>query len=141
MIFLRFFAFLAGAMILLAPPLMLADVHTRNMSGWAVLRMLVVLAVVAGVFFYIAIVGPRMHRSRRRRTLGGALLVIPLLFGLVTLATRKEPQVLWASGTLMGLAIVLLIGFVFPPFMNGDKRRLRERERVEPTSQPLRGPG
>lgn len=140
MIFLRFLSFLAGAAILLAPPLMLADVHTRNMSGWAVLRMLIVLAVVAGVFFYIAIVGPRMHRSRRRRTLGGALLVIPLVFGLVTLATRKEAQVLWASGTLMGLAIVLLIGFVFPAFMNGDKRRLRERERLEPASQPLHGP-
>ena len=141
MIFLRFLSFLAGAAILLAPPLMLADVHTRNMSGWAVLRMLIVLAVVAGVFFYIAIVGPRMHRSRRRRTLGGALLVIPLVFGLVTLATRKEAQVLWASGTLMGLAIVLLIGFVFPPFMNGDKRRMRERERIEPASQPMHGPG
>lgn len=136
MIFLRFLSFLAGAAILLAPPLMLADVHTRNMSGWAVLRMLIVLAVVAGVFFYIAILGPRMHRSRRRRTLGGALLVIPLVFGLVTLATRKEAQVLWASGTLMGLAIVLLIGFVFPPFMYGDKRRMRERERIEPASRP-----
>jgi MFS family permease len=133
MIFMRFLAFMAGTMVLLAPPLMMADVHTRNMGGWAVLRGLLALAVVAGVFFYVAVQAPRIRRSRTRRVLGAMLLLIPALVGLVALCTRTEPQVLWGSGTMMGLSIMLFIGFVFP--VASDSRPMRKRERQEPVIQ------
>jgi MFS family permease len=132
MIFLRFLAFIAGTLILLAPPLVLADVHTRNLSGWAVLRTLLGLAVVAGIFFYVALLAPRMRSSRKRRIAGGLLLLIPAAVGLLTLCTRKEPQILWASGTLIGLAILMFIGLMVPLSADGGKRRMRKRERQEP---------
>lgn len=131
MIFLRFLAFLAGAMILVVPPLVMSDMGTRNMAGWAVLRDLFGLTVVASSYFFIALLGPRMRRSWLLRIIGGILLVIPMAGGLSLLFTHREAPILYASGVLIGSAVLLFIVFVFPA--TPDRRRpMRQRDSIEP---------
>lgn len=138
MIFLRFLAFLAGAMILVAPPLVMSDMSTRGLAGWSVIGALGGLAVVAGSYFFIALMGPRMRRSWLLRAVGGTLLLIPAAAGLTLLFTRREAPILYASGMLMGSAILLFITFVFPATPDRRQRPMRQRER-EPLEPRLQG--
>jgi hypothetical protein len=133
MIFLRFLAFLAGAMILVAPPLVMSDMGTRGMSGWPVLIALFGLGLVAGSYFFIALMGPRMRRSWFLRMVGGVLLAVPAAAGLMMLITRREPTILYASGMLMGSAVLLFITFVFPATPDRRQRPMRQREPLEPS--------
>lgn len=128
MIFLRFLAFLTGAMILMVPPLAMSDMSTGDLAGWWVARALFGLSVVAGSYFFIGFFGPRMRRSWLLRIVGGILLSIPAGGGLMLLVTRSEATILYASGLLMGSAILLFITFVFPATADRRQRPMRARE-------------
>lgn len=131
MIFLRFLAFLAGAMILVVPPLVMSDMGTRNMAGWAVLRDLFGLTLLAASYFFIALLAPRMRRSWLLRIVGGILLLLPAIAGLSLLFTHREAPILYAAGMLIGSAVLLFTVFVFPA--TPDRRRpMRQRDALEP---------
>jgi drug/metabolite transporter (DMT)-like permease len=135
MIFLRFLAFFAGALMLVAPPIVLSDVHTRGMPGWFVLAGLAGLAVMAGSFFYVALAARYMRRSAPLRTLGGALLAAPAAAGLAVFWTRTQPQLLWCAALLLSVTALLFICFVFPATSNRRQRPMRGRDRPDTAFQ------
>jgi hypothetical protein len=137
MIFLRLLAFLAGAMILVVPPLVMSDMGTRNMAGWAVLRDLFALTMVASSYFFIALLAPRMRRSWLLRIIGGVWLLLPMVGGLSLLFTRREAPILYASGILIGSAVLLFIVFVFPATPDPRQRPMRQRDATEPRKPRL----
>jgi uncharacterized membrane protein YdcZ (DUF606 family) len=132
MIFLRMLAVLAGSLILILPPLVLAQSEQSGLPAWVAVGGLAGLALVALSFFYIAVLGARMRRSGQLRTLGGLLLLIPAAAGATMLATRNDPQLLWASGALLAFTVTMFVSFVYPAAPEGGQRPMRRRERTEP---------
>lgn len=132
MIFLRLLAFVAAALVLIAPPLVAAGGDHAAMSGWVALGGLAGLALVALSFFYIAALGDRMRRSSNTRTLGGLLLLIPAAAGVAMLATRTDASLLWGSALLLSFTMMLFVTFVFPATSDRRQRPMRQRERHEP---------
>jgi hypothetical protein len=132
MIFLRFLSFLVSIGIPMALPLVLSDVGTRGMPGWPVLGGLFGLCLVSGSFLYIALLAPRMRRSRAVRFLGGLLLMLPAATSLAVLWTRSEEEMLWCGGLLFAVTVLMFISFVFPGIPDGRQRPMRKRERQEP---------
>lgn len=133
MIFLRLLALLAGSLVLILPPVLLADASHTGMPGWIVAGGLAGLALVALSYLYIAVLGDRMRRSGHARTLGGLLLLIPATGGIVVLATRTSAELLWASGTLVSFTVLLFLSFVYPAAPDRRQRPMRRRERSEPS--------
>jgi MFS family permease len=132
MIFLRMLALLAGGLVLILPPLLLADVGHAGMPGWIVAGGLAGLALVALSFLYVAVLGDRMRRSAYTRALGGLLLLIPAAAGIAMLATRTDAELLWGSAILVSFTVLLFISFVYPAAPDRRQRPMRRRERSEP---------
>jgi membrane protein implicated in regulation of membrane protease activity len=132
MIVLRLIALLAAGMVLIVPPLVATGVGHAAMPGWIAVSGLTGVALVALSFFYIAALGDRMRRSRPVRTLGGLLLLIPAAAGIAMLATRTDPDLLWAAGLLLSFTVMLFVSFVYPAVPERRQRRMRRRERSEP---------
>jgi len=133
MIFLRLLALLAGSLVLILPPIVVAGNAHPGMPGWIAVGGLAGLALIAASFLYIAALGDRMRRSPQARTLGGLLLMIPAVAAVTTLATRTDEALLWASGTLLSFTVLMFISFVFPVSTDRRQRPMRERERIEPS--------
>jgi hypothetical protein len=132
MIFLRLLALLAGGLVLILPPVVLAEHSHTGMPGWIAVGGLAGLALVALSYLYIAALGDRMRRSGHTRVLGGLLLMIPAAGGVTTLATRTDPVLLWGSGLLVSFTMLLFISFVYPASPDRRQRPMRRRERAEP---------
>jgi MFS family permease len=132
MIILRLLALLAGSLVLIVPPVVMADNSRSDMPGWTAAGSLAGLALVALSFLYIAAFGDRMRRSSHARTLGALLLLIPAVAGITMLATRTDPALLWCSGVLVSFTVLLFIGFVSRVVPDRRQRPMRERERIEP---------
>lgn len=133
MIALRLLAMLAAALVFILPPMLLADAGTGGMSGFAVAGDFIALVLVSASFLYVGLVGERMRRRRSNaeRRLGGLLLAVAMIVSLGLLVTRKDPLLLWSSGGLLGLSVLLFLSFVFPMIEPGQ-RPMRKRERTEP---------
>jgi hypothetical protein len=139
MMFLRLLSLLAGGLVLMVPPIMMFDGTTRGMPAWMAIAGLLVIALSAICFFYIAATGKQMRRSPgQARTLGGMLLTAPLFASLALLATRTDPVQLCATGVLLAFTILLAMSFVFAPTMGRRQRPMRERERHAATILQLR---
>jgi hypothetical protein len=132
MIFLRLLALLAGSLVLILPPIVVAGNAHPGMPGWIAVGGLAGLALVALSFLYIAALGDRMRRSVYVRALGGLLLLIPAAAAVTMLATRTDAALLWASGTLLSFTVLMFISFVFPVTPDRRQRPMRQRERLEP---------
>ncbi|CAH0155038.1 hypothetical protein SRABI118_00612 [Massilia sp. Bi118] len=132
MIFLRLLALLAGSLVLILPPIVVAGDAHPGMPGWIAVGGLAGLALVALSFLYIAALGDRMRRSAHARALGGLLLLIPASAAITMLATRTDEALLWASGTLLSFTVLMFISFVFPVTPDRRQRPMRQRERLEP---------
>ena len=128
MIALRLLALLAGAVVLVAPAVVLADA-SAGMPGTTVAAALLGVALVSASFIYIAMAGDRMRRNPRARMLGALLLAVPIAGSLMLMASHKEPTLLWASGSLLVFSLVLFLGFVFPA-VEHRQRPMRRRERM-----------
>ena len=132
MIFLRLLALLAGGLVLILPPMVVAGNSHPGLPAWVAVGGLAGLALVALSFLYIAALGGRMRRSSYTRVLGGLLLMIPAAGGITVLATRTDPALLWGSGLLVSLTMLLFITFVYPASGDRRQRPMRRRERTEP---------
>jgi hypothetical protein len=134
---LRLLALLAGPVALLAPPIMLSDAGTRDWSGPAVAAGVLGTAAVSATFIYVGVVGERMLRKEPQRLVGGLLLLIPMICGLILLASRKEAAQMIAGGIVLGFSLLLFLSFVFPA-MEPRSRPLRRRDRQDPGGLQLR---
>lgn len=132
MIPLRLLALLAGGLVLVLPPMVVAGHSLPDLPAWVAVGGLAGLALVALSFLYIAALGGRMRRSAHMRVLGGLLLMIPLAGGVTVLATRNDPALLWSSGLMVSFTVLLFISFVFPASVDRRQRPMRRRERTEP---------
>jgi peptidoglycan/LPS O-acetylase OafA/YrhL len=132
MIFLRLLALLAGGLVLILPPVLVAEHSHTGMPAWIAVGGLAGLALVALSYLYIAALGGRMRRSGHTRVLGGLLLLIPAVGGLTMLATRTDPTLLWGSALLVSFTMLLFISFVYPASPDRRQRPMRRRERTEP---------
>ena len=132
MMFLRLLALLAGSLVLILPPLVLAQSEQAGLPAWVAVGSLAGLALVALSFVYIAAVGDRMRRSGQLRTLGGLLLLIPAAAGATMLATRSDASLLWGSGALLAFTVMMFVSFVYPATPERRQRPMRRRERTEP---------
>ena len=133
MIVLRLIALLAGALILLVPPMVTPESGQAGMPGWLAVGGLAGLALVASSFFYIAVQGARMRRSGPLRVLGGVLLLIPAVAGAAVLATRTDEPLLWGAAGLLSITVMLFVSFVYPATRDRRQRPMRRHERKEPS--------
>jgi hypothetical protein len=131
MIALRFLSFLAGFLVLVFPAALVADSGLSGLPATTVAAGLIGMGLVSASFFYVGVTGGRMRRYPRERAVGGMLLAVPIIGSLVLMASRKDETLLWGSGALLFLSVVLFMSFVFPA---GERRQrpMRQRERQEP---------
>jgi hypothetical protein len=141
MIVLRLLALLAGGLVLILPPLVLAQSTQPGMPGWVAIGGLAGLALVALSFFYIGVLGDRMRRNGQLRTLGGLLLMIPAAAGATMLVTRNDPALLWGSGALLSFTVMMFVSFVFPASPGRRQRPMRPRRRKEPVLMTVQRSG
>jgi hypothetical protein len=138
MIALRMLSLLAGAAVLVVPPMLLGAPYEGELPPWVAVMGLVGLTVMAGSFFYVGVLGDRMRRPGHIRTLGGLLLMIPAVAAVTMLGTRNDPALLWCSGALLAFTVLLFISFVYPAAMDRRQRPMRLRERHEPVLSVVR---
>jgi len=129
MILQRFLSILAGALVLLAPPLFLFSGTSAPafFDGRTVLMMIAGLVLVASSFFFIGFAGGLMRRSTALRTLGAVLLAVPFTASVAVLWRATEPDLLWLSGLLLCFTVVLCVMVLFPDAGAGAQRSLRAR--------------
>lgn len=133
MIVLRLLSLLVGGLILVAPPLLVANgAKPEFFDGRTVLAAQAVALLAAAAFFYIGVLGERMRKSGAARALGALLLAVPFSGGLAVLLRTQDVDKLWLSGALVCLAAVLFVAFVFPVGGRGKHRPMRRREPREP---------
>lgn len=134
MILLRLLAVLLGGLLLLAPPLYLsADGPMRNPPDATTVALgCALVALLAGAFFYIAVYGHRMKRSKNLRIVGGALLAAPLITGVVMISATAALQSVYLSIAMFCLAAILFVSFVYPGERNRKHRPMRKRDIIEP---------
>lgn len=132
MILLRMLALVAGALVLIVPPMLVAQSSNTGMPAWVAVGGLAGLGLVAISYLYVAALAKRMRRSAHARMMGGLLLLIPIAVGVTTLATRTDPAMLWGSGVMLAFTVLLFLNFVYPAAPDRRQRPMRRRERSEP---------
>jgi hypothetical protein len=132
MIFLRMLALLAGSLVLILPPLVMAQTSQPELPPLLAFGGLAGLGLVAMSFLYIAALGDRMRRPGNVRTVGALLLLVPAAAGIAMLATRNDPALLWGAGILLSFTVLLYLSFVFQGTQDRRQRPMRLRERSEP---------
>src|SRR5438309_2093829 len=109
MIALRLLALLAGFLVLILPAVTLADAGLSGLPGMTVAAGLLGMALVSASFVYVGVKGGRMRRHARERIIGGVLLAVPIVGSLVLMASRKDAVLLWGSGALLVMSVVLFM--------------------------------
>lgn len=134
MILLRFLSLLAGALLLVLPPLLIfgSAAKPEFYDARTVAGMLAALALLATSFFFIGLAGDRMRKSSALRTIGALLLALPFLAGLALLVRADGVALMVGGALLVTLATTLFAGFVFPAGGSGKHRPMRRREAREP---------
>lgn len=131
----RLMSLLAGGLVLVLPPMLMP--MGGGMSFLAVAGGMFGMILVSATFFYVAVAGRQMRRGGQARSLGAALLSLPALASMMTLATHSDESMLWGSGGLLVFTVVLFLHFVIMPTLGQRQRPMRERERHEPTARLL----
>ncbi|MFL6673910.1 MAG: hypothetical protein ACJ8LG_11550 [Massilia sp.] len=139
MILLRFLSILAGAVVLVAPPIFMFAGATgpHFFDGSTVLAAMAGLVLVAASFFFVGVAGDRMRKSAQLRVVGGLLLGVPLAAGCAVLWRGNDELQLWLGALAFCFAAVLFVAFVFPAVNARKYRPLRARESREPRLTPL----
>lgn len=128
----RLLSLVVGSLVLVLPPMLLP--MGSSMSFGTVIAAMFGVILLSGTFFYVGAAGRKMRRGGQARMLGAALLLLPAVAALATIATRKDEALLWGSGALLVFTIILLLHFVIMPTLDPRQRPMRERERQEPTA-------
>jgi len=133
MFFLRLLAVLNGGIVLIAAPLYLRSQGTlRGEDTETVVLGCLLLALIAGSFFYIGLLGHRMRRSIPLRVVGGLLLAVPLITGVATVAETRYLQAVYLCVLMFCMAAILFVSFVYPGSQVRKHRPMRPREALEP---------
>jgi len=129
MILLRFLSMLAGALVLVAPPLFIFSGSAPTyFDGRTVLIMMLGLTLVAGSFFFIGFAGGRMKKSARVRSIGALLLAAPFTASVAVLWRTTKPELLWLAGLLLCFTVMLFLSVLFPAAGGRRQRSMRARE-------------
>jgi peptidoglycan/LPS O-acetylase OafA/YrhL len=139
MILLRLLSILAGGLILVIPP-MFMFAHGTGQQFFDPLTVSIKLAegaLLASSFFFIGFAGDRMRKSGPLRALGALLLAVPFIGGIAMLVRADDEWMLWLAATLICLAAVLFVAFVFPAVGSEKHRPMRRREPREPKLKHL----
>ena len=129
----RLLSLLAGGLVLVVPPMLMP--MASDVPLGTVMAGILGIVMVASTFFYVGAAGRKMRRGGQARIVGAALLMVPAIAALATIATRHDEPLLWGSGALLVFTIVLLLHFVIMPTLDARQRPMREheRERQEPS--------
>ena len=130
----RLLSLLAGGLVLVVPPMLMP--MASDVPLGTVMTGILGIVMVASTFFYVGAAGRKMRRGGKARIVGAALLMVPAIAALATIATRHDEPLLWGSGALLVFTIVLLLHFVIMPTLDPRQRPMREheRERLEPSA-------
>jgi len=138
MFMLRLLAILNGFIVLIAAPLYLRSQGTlRGEDMETVVRGGLLLAAIAGSFFYIGLAGYRMRRSIMLRFIGGALLAVPLVTAVIMVSETRYLQAVYLCVLMFCMAAVLFASFVYPGGQIRKHRPMRPRDTYQEfPSQP-----
>src|SRR4051812_5873842 len=103
----RLLSLVVGSLVLVLPPMLLP--MGSSMSFGTVIAAMFGVILLSGTFFYVGAAGRKMRRGGQARMLGAALLLLPAVAALATIATRKDEALLWGSGALLVFTIILLL--------------------------------
>jgi hypothetical protein len=133
MFFLRLLAMLNGGIVLIAAPLYLRSQGTlRGEDMETVVAGCILLAAIAGSFFYIGLAGHRMRRSIPLRAIGGMLLSVPLVTGVAMVAETRYLQAVYLCVLMFCMAAILFVSFVYPGSQVRKHRPMRPRDSLDP---------
>lgn len=128
----RLLSLLAGGLVLVVPPMLMP--MASDVPLGTVMAGIFGIVMVASTFFYVGAAGRKMRRGGQPRIVGAALLMVPAIAALATIATRQDEALLWGSGALLVFTIVLFLHFVIMPALDPHQRPMRDRERQEPSA-------
>jgi hypothetical protein len=129
-ILLRVLSVLAGCLVMLAPPMLLAEGSTgpKFFDGRTVMELMAILALMSASFFFFGFTARKMRKSPRLRAIGGLMLTVPFAGSVAMLWRADESAELWAAGLLFFFTTLLFVAFVFPAGRAGKHRPMRRRE-------------
>ncbi len=130
MIFLRIFSFIAGGFALFGAPFFLLGKYTSG-ATWLVLAAAITVLLFASAYFFFGLMGHRIARSQRLRTVSAGLIGFQLLAGAWLLSASSDPRALVAVAPLLCFSVILLMRFVFPSETMRTHRPMRRRERLD----------
>lgn len=130
MILFRFLSILAGALVLVVPPLFLFSgaPAPELFDGRTVPLMIAGLPLVASSFFFIGLARRPREKSAPLRMLDAAPLAVPFTASVAMLWRADQPGPLWLAGLLLCFSLVLLMMILFPAEDQGQLRSSRARE-------------
>jgi hypothetical protein len=130
MFFLRIISFFAGSFVAFAAPFfMLTEREGLAMGGVPTIIAGALAVLVFGLaYFYFALMGHRIVRSRRMRKTAAALIVFQLAAGGWMLHVSGNPKALVAVAPLMCFSVLLFLAFVWPGDTSHTHRPMRRRD-------------
>lgn len=133
MFFLRIISFIAGSFVAFAAPFfMLTERQGMAMGGIPTIIAGALAVLLFGLtYFYFALVGHNIVRSRRQRKLAGGLIVFQLAAGAALLYMSSNPKALVAVAPLMCFSVLLFLAFVWPGDTSHTHRPMRRRDSAD----------
>lgn len=113
MMILRLLCLAAGAMVLVAPAVVLPAGAMVPDVGKAAAT-LVCLVLCACAFLFTGMAGPLLRRSPSLRSLAALLLAVPLTVSAALLWRGAAPSMLWVAGSVLGFTVTLYLTLVYP---------------------------
>lgn len=133
MFLLRILSFIAGSFVAFAAPFfLLTERQGMAMGGVPTIVASALAVVLFGLaYFYFALVGHQVVRSRRLRRLAAGLIAFQLAAGGAMLYLSGNPRALFAVAPLMCFSVLLFLAFVWPGDTSHTHRPMRRRDSVD----------
>ena len=112
MMFLRLLSLMTGALVLVAPAILIRAGGMPPDAGKAAASLVCVVLASTG-FLLIGMAGPRLRRSAWLRTLAALLLAIPAGASAALLWRGAAPAMLWQAGAMLGFTALLYLTMVY----------------------------
>jgi len=133
MFFLRVLSFIAGSFVAFAAPFFMLTERQGLATGGVPTIVASALAVLLFglTYFYFALAGYRIVRSRRMRRLASGLIAFQLAAGGWMLHVSGNPDALFALAPLMCFSVLLFLAFVWPGDTTHSHRPMRRRDSAD----------
>lgn len=116
MTYVRAISFLIGvAILVIAPLLLLSDTARMTTDVVVILKGGVAVLTVSSGYFFVALCGKRILRSKTGRAIAALLLSLPLAACVFLIATGRAKNGFELMLVLMGVTVMLGIFVLFPP--------------------------